>query len=203
MYALYLRKSREEQTEQREETLARHAKYLRCTKQNCPIVLSYFDEVETEILNALKSELKDFEYYLENYIEEEKNKRELLEQELNLINKELSKKDMMINKAREMLELGVYTSEVYINRVNILENEKKSLYEARNALNDNNCDEEERTKKAIPILKNCLEYYHTLSIEDKNRLLKVIIKKIEYSKTIRNSRWHKNGNLSLKLYLKI
>ena len=131
-------------------------------------------------------------------------KKKNQEQELELLTKELFKRDNMLNKACEMLEIGIYTKEKYLDRVNILEHEKTEILANMQRIKASNIDDSIRIKKAIPILEKVLDEYWNLSAKDKNDLLKTIIDKIEYTKTTRNNRWHKNiDDLSLKIFLKI
>lgn len=185
-------------------TMQKVNEYFRCLKPNCPTVLSYFDVVEKRIIEELKEELKNFNYFIENYGEEIEKQNKLKEHELVLLRKEVAKKDGMINKACEMLELGVYTKEKYLSRVNILEADKKALQGQITAIEVSFSDEQTKIRKAIPILEKCLDAYWGLNAQEKNDLLKSFIEKIEYSKTKRNNRWNNSiDDMQLKIYLKI
>jgi DNA invertase Pin-like site-specific DNA recombinase len=184
-------------------TMQKFNEYYKCYK-SCGCVLSYFDVVEKKVIEELKNELSNFNYFIENYGQEMELKKINQEKELELLNKELSKRDNMLNKACEMLELGVYSKEKYLQRVNILEEEKNDIWANIRKLEATNLDENIRIKKAIPILEKVLDEYWNLSAQEKNDLLKAIIDKIEYTKTTRNNRWHKDlDDLTLKIFLKI
>ena len=73
----------------------------------------------------------------------------------------------------------------------------------RSRLNKDN--KTEKIIQAIPKIENCLKTYHTLSIEDKNKLLKSIIKKAYYLKTATGGRWNKEAqdNFSIELELNL
>ena len=184
-------------------TMQKSNEYFKCMKP-CGNILSYFDIVEKKVIDELKQELANFNYFLDNYGQEMEIKKQNQEKELELLNKELIKKDKMMNKACEMLEMGVYSKEKYLSRVNILEQEKNDIRDNIRKLKANNLDENIRIKKAIPILEKVLDEYWNLSAQEKNDLLKTIIEKIEYTKTTRNTRWNKDlDNLNLKIFLKI
>ena len=179
---------------------------IRCINPNCPNVLSYFDDVEKQVIEELKKELSNFNYFIENYSEEIKNKKRNISKDIELLKKELTKKENMINKACELLEMGVYSKEKYLTRVNILEDEKRLLEANMSELEASilKVDSNAKIKKAIPILEKVLDEYWKLDIQSKNDLLKTIIDKIEYKKTSRNTRWNKNlSDLELKIFLKI
>lgn len=180
--------------------------YFKCINPTCSCVLSYFDEVEKRLIDELKKELSDFNYFIENYIEEVSEKKRNIENNIELLKKELSKKDDMLNKACEMLEMGVYSKEKYLDRVNILETEKSVLTSNIEELEASisNFDNNIKIKKAIPKLEKVLDEYWNLDTKQKNDLLKTIIDKIEYTKTKRNNRYDKTlSDMELKIYLKI
>ena len=185
-------------------TMQKCNEYFRCISVNCPTMLSYFDIVEKKVIEELKEELKNFNYFIDNYGEEIENQKKSQEREITLINQEINKKESMINKACEMLELGVYSKEKYLERVNILESNIKALKEQLTVIQSSFNNEEERARKAIPILEKCIDAYWGLNTREKNDLLKSFIDHIEYSKSVRNTRWNHNlDNMELKIYLKI
>lgn len=175
-----------------------------CRTVGCPNVQEYCYIIENKVLSELQSELKDFNYFLNNYENEMKSKQVTIKNEIAIIESEILKKENMINRACEMLEEGIYTKEKYLSRVNILEQDLNALKSNLRALNNINYDETERYKTAIPILEKVLDVYWDLKPKDKNDLLKSIIEKIEYTKTERNSKGNINPDLvDLKIYLKI
>lgn len=179
---------------------------IRCINPNCSNVLSYFDDIEKQVIEELKKELSNFNYFIENYQDEVENKKRNIENDIELLKKELTKKDKMINKACELLEMGIYSKEKYLSRVNILEEEKSILEANMDELEASllKVDSNAKIKKAIPILEKVLDEYWNLDTKSKNDLLKTIIDKIEYKKTSRNNRWNKNlSDLELKIFLKI
>lgn len=185
-------------------TLQKKQQYFRCPTAHCPTVLSYIDDVEKRVIEELKMELKNFNYFIDNYGEEIEKQNKSREMELGLLRKEIDKKSKMINKACEMLELGVYTKEKYLERVNILEGDIKALKEQIKVLDASFNIEEAKIRKAIPILEKCLDAYWELNPQEKNDLLKSFIDHIEYSKSKRNNRWQNNlDDMQLKIYLKI
>ena len=62
------------------------------------------------------------------------NRREAIEKEREIYLSELKKKQAMIDKASEMLEIGVYSVEKYLERENILRNEMNALQANLDAL---------------------------------------------------------------------
>lgn len=178
---------------------------FRCHRERCPNVISYFDVVEKRLIDELKAELADFNYFLDNYEEEITAQRNAVNTEINIVKKQIAKKEKMINKACEMLEEGIYSKEKFLERTALLGKEKELLQANLSALeNSPISDQDVRAKKAIPILEKVLTHYWDLSPADKNALLKTIIDRVEYTKTKHNTRWNKElDDLELKIYLKI
>ena len=185
-------------------TMQKSNGFFRCAVINCPQILSYFDVVEKKVIEELKEELKNFNYFIDNYGEEIEKQNKARDAEIALLQKEIDKKKGMFDRACEMLELGVYTKEKYLERVNILESDISALQAQITALQASYNNEEARVRKAIPILEKCLDAYWGLNAQEKNDLLKSFIDHIEYKKTQRNTRWDKTlDDLELKIYLKI
>lgn len=185
-------------------TMQKVNQYFRCLTAHCPTVLSYADDVEKRVIEELKAELKNFNYFIDNYGAEIEKQNKSREKELALLRKEIDKKTKMLDKACEMLELGVYSKEKYLERVDILESDIKSLKEQIKVLETSFNNEEIKIRKAIPIIEKCLDAYWGLNPQEKNDLLKSFIDHIEYSKSKRNNRWQKDlDDMQLKIYLKI
>lgn len=177
---------------------------FRCNRVGCSTVMSYFEDVEKRVIEELKQELANLNYFLDNYGAEIEKEAKIKEEKLKVLEKELIKKEKMIDKACEMLEMGVYSKEKYLSRVNTLEEEKANIKTNIEELEASVNNDTSKVRKAIPIFENVLDIYWTLNARDKNDILKSIIDKIEYRKTKYNTRWNKNlDDLDLKIFLKI
>lgn len=178
-----------------------NVEYIKCKNIACNTTSSRLTVIEEEIIKALKIELDNFNYYLENSEEKIKTKKELVAKEVELITQELTKKNNMINKACELLEEGIYTKDKYLERVSILNKDIDSLNNALNILKATTFDEHERISSAVPILTKVLNDYHKANVEQRNRLLKSIINKIIYTKnnSCYNTKNHINFDLDIDL----
>ena len=161
---------------------------LRCRTKDCPNMSCSLYDIEERTIEELEKKLKDFRYYIENSSNEILNKKKLINDEIELINKEINKKEGMIEKCCEMLEEGIYTKEKYLSRVNILENDLQALKVALNGLKKVNFDESDNILKTIPKLELVLNEYWNLDSEQKNKVLKTILNKISYKKDTRKVR---------------
>lgn len=137
--------------------------------------------VESALIDQLKIELKDFNYILNNYEEDLKTKRQERDENIARIQKAIEKQNKALTVACEMLESGVYSVDLFKARTSAIE---KNVEELKNHLETlQSMDiKDERAKKAVPILSQVLEQYDTLSVKDKNNLLKRIIKRIDYTR---------------------
>lgn len=136
--------------------------------------------------------------------DEIEREKKMAETEKNLILKEITRKESMINRCDEMLEEGIYSKEKYISRTQSLEKDLSALRESLQELESRSYSDIENKKNAIPIMSKVLEEYWNLSATDKNKLLKSIIDKIEYTKTERNTRYNPDEvKFTLKIFLKI
>ena len=111
----------------------------------------------------------------------------------------------MLDKASEMLEIGVYSVEKYLERENILRKDIDALQANLDALSDTSeLEEIEKLENAVPILEKCLDEYWTLKPAEKNEILKSFVDKILYSKSIKNNSHHKNlDDANVEIFLKI
>lgn len=181
--------------------------FLTCRTRHCTNSGTYLIDIEKSIIDELTQELQGFNYFLDNYGDEINKKKENKQKEIELIKKEILKKEKMLNKCCELLEEGIYTKEKYTQRVNILE---KDLLDLRNNLaeaENNNIDTEDNIKKAIPILEKVASEYWSLGAEEKNKLLKSIVEKVEYKKDKPQESWAVKNNIKnnfeLKIFMKI
>ena len=154
----------------------------RCITHGCKNRRIVCPAIETALLEKLKTELKDFNYLLDNYEDELKSKRQKRDEEIEIVSKEIEKQQNAINVACEMLESGVYTKESFTKRTNIIEGKLKELNAQLTELENLEIKEDERANKALPILSKVIDKYDTLDAKEKNNLLKKIIKSIDYTR---------------------
>lgn len=177
-----------------------------CPTRGCPTVSDYLDNVENEVINSLRALYNSYNYQLQpeqlNSFSLE-NKQSLLQikkQELAEINK---RRDGLFG----FLERGVYTDDMFKERMKIIE---KELNAAASALDQLTSDYEllsarlHEHSEFIPKCRALLENYDFLSPVEKNTLYKELIDKIVYTKTKRSTRGNLNEILfTLDIYPKI
>jgi hypothetical protein len=179
---------------------------LICKTIGCKCVCSDLDLVEQKVVELLHQELNNYKYFIANYEKENKNNAKTYEKQIKKIDKELTAlqddlQNALINYNRKKI-----TEQEYIFLRNYTLKEENRLTGQKRAIEDKMKTEElESRKKAVPILENFINEYHTLSVEDKHKMFKSIIDKIIYDKTATDGRWNADARSSftLELFLKI
>lgn len=167
---------------------------IMCQSNVCDNISSYLPYVEESVLNSLSEWVR--EYKLKwgkdntsdtcSEINVHKIALKKIEEKILIFNKQ-------IDNLHDLLEQGIYSSEMFLERNRIL---SKKLDEAINhkkeikAKIDNELLLNESKTTIIPKIENLLKVYHTLpNAQEKNRMLKEVLEKVTYVKD-RNGRWH-------------
>lgn len=157
---------------------------LVCNTKYCKTASSYLHIVEDELLTALKVYLHNYRYFLDNYEAEIVKEVKGNTSEIKALKAKIEKYNKAKKNALRNYNLEDITREEYLEEKKELEAYIKACEERIEKLEENKEEDKLiRYKKAVPILEKCLDQYDTLSIEDKNSLLKAIVKNVEYSKS--------------------
>lgn len=167
---------------------------LLCSNIACDNVSSSLKVVEEKLLQAISNWIKDYkiEYDLEKQFKTQDNELFYAES-IKLANMELEKLKIKEEKIYNCLEDGTYSTEVFRQRIGIVNDKKKALEdniaELHNQLNSIRQKNKNRSE-IIPKAEHLINIYYTLpDAQTKNQLLKEIVEKAVYIKTI-NTRWH-------------
>lgn len=176
-----------------------------CSNQHCDMVGACLQRIEREILEDLKKQLVDFNYYVNNYekeiVKEQADKQKTI---VRINNKIKGLKDELKN-LRRAYNREEFTYEEYLEDKQDIESELNELVaQLEEFENDEDSNTLVKYKKAIPMLQECLTEYDKMSIPQKNEALKSIIERITYSKTKRlNWRVEDEDDLELHIELKL
>lgn len=179
-----------------------HADTLMCSRPRCKCVSSELELVEDKIITSLSIILSEYKNYVNNYEEEVKKEICTNKEMIEIIDHEINKIKIQIERACELVETGAYTQDLFRIRNNVLNekleillNQKKEL----SRLKDKTKDLYSK-KKAIPILEDVIsKYSKDMTAEERNALLSTIIKQVIYKKE-KGGRYLK-ANFSLKIIL--
>lgn len=153
--------------------------YLVCPNVNCDTKSSSLESVENRLIKELSAALKDYKYIVTNY--DSFNTKDSIENEKKALNKEIEKIKGMLDKACDMLELGVYSKEKYLERTDKLTKNMDMIQERLKELSAVS-EDKNNLQTAIPIIEKVINDYNLLSPTDKNKLLKAILSKVVYHK---------------------
>lgn len=168
---------------------------LRCVNsRNCHNVSSDYDVVEKEIITALREWLKGYRIKIDTvgYAKD----IETLRNQNKKFSTELQKLNAQLENAYNLVEQGVYTLEIFKSRQEKL---NTSVSEVKAKISENELTiarmEQSDNAKAnlIPQTETLLASYDEMSNEERNALLKEILKKIGYKKEA-------NGRIEIDLY---
>ena len=166
---------------------------LMCSSLHCNCVSSYLEVVEKVLIDKLSIELENRRHFLDNYEQELKKEKVSNQKELKEVEKKIEEINGYIKNALKKNAMDIITDQQYLELKADFESELKPLIKRKEELI--NTEDEERIiqyKKSIPILEYCIKAYPSLSIEDKNDLLKTFIDKIIYKKEV-GGRWNKEA----------
>ena len=168
-YAMYIKKDKK-------------AERLNCSNR-CGSRGTNILRVEKRILDDMKEYFKNLIIDFEQLNEDNKFNNDF--KKLEIIQLNIDKKKNQLNKLYELLEQGIYTTELFLERSKIINDELHDLQGNLDILklrvNDNGIIQENINE--IPKIQNILDIYETLSIEEKNIFLKSIINRITYYKS--------------------
>ena len=183
-----------------------YADGLICTNRYCHNVSADLWRVERAVINALKDIVCKYE--IQQQEDTEPAFSDLSEQqELSLYHSQQEKLYRQMNKIYEAYELGIYSSEIFLERTQKvkkeIENINVHITEKQNSIKKLHMVENQK-KQFIPKVKNIITIYDTLIFaEEKNKLLKEVIEKITYSKE-HTARFTKDyENFEIVVYPKI
>ena len=161
---------------------------LICQNKDCDNISSKLCIVEEKIISSLKDWLKEYRIDYDNYVIEAKHKlRNNYEETISDLKKELEVQNKKLASVYDFFEEGTYTRKMFLERCQLISatitNLELNIEEFKKRIElENKNDEGKRT--LIPKLQNVLDLYPNLqTAEQKNNLLKTIVKRVEYIKT--------------------
>lgn len=166
---------------------------LKCSNRYCDTVASKLYLVDNAVIDFLTNWIEEYKVNVErnspllpeSTLDVYKNNLAALTTELDTVNAQ-------INKTYDLLEQGIYTPEIFAERREKLIARKAEL----DAKISDISGELEKYRESrsirenfIPHFENVLAVYRTTpDIAEKNRLLKTIVRRISYTKDVRNTR---------------
>ena len=183
------------------QTVPREPLIFCISRSACPTISHRYDEIERMVLDTLRVWLSAYTFNGNPFPQQDETAP--LRASLQLLEKRLNELDTRMHRAFELVETGVYTPTLYLERKNALDAERTSLLRQQGDIQA----ELEQLERAIADrrafalrLQHVLDAYGQASnAREQNRLLKTVIEKIVYTKTERVTANHP-GNLHLQIY---
>ncbi|WP_322020330.1 hypothetical protein [Clostridium butyricum] len=158
------------------------------------------DFFEKEVLKKLESYLRKYKAEIENNTETNSNV-EIYSKQIIELKKELTLLSKQKLNLFDLLERGIYTEDIFIERSNNINTRIQNLEQEISKLN--NMIEYENTKldiNHVVMFENVINgYKSTNDIQLQNELLKTIISEITYLKTPEQ----KNDDFSINVHIKL
>ena len=167
---------------------------FRCVNgRNCHNSSASYDEVEREIISALKEWLEGYKVKIDTQGFAEDIAK--CDSQIDGLKEEKEKLNKQLDNAFTLVEQGIYTLELFKTRREKIE---ASISEVQNRISQVNklkkaLGEKEALPQLIPQTEELLQSYNEMTPEEKNRLLKAVLYKIEYKK-------EHGGKIEIDLY---
>lgn len=183
------------------QTVPREPLIFCISRSACPTISHRYDEIERMVLDTLRVWLSAYTFDGNPFPQQDKTAP--LRSSLQLLEKRLTELDTRMHRAFELVETGVYTPTLYLERKNALDAERTSLLRQQGDIQAEleQLEHAAAHRRAFALrLQHVLDAYgQAANAREQNRLLKAVIEKIVYTKTERVTANHP-GNLHLRIY---
>ncbi|MEK5500952.1 recombinase family protein [Bacillus sp. FSL M8-0168] len=167
--------------------------HIKCyNAPRCQNKASNFELVEQRLLQGLQAWLADYKAQwdkFENHVNDENEKQEIEIKKAALasLKNELKQTEKQKLKLFELLERGIYSEELFLERSQVitatLDELKTNIKKIEQELNTNQQQQKENIKEILPYYENILDlYFKTDDPKKKNAMLKSILHKAVYNK---------------------
>lgn len=182
---------------------------LICRLTSCDNISSQLNYVEERIIQALGVWLNEYKmkWNIKDTDQPTNIQHDVKKEAVRKLDKELEILDKQLNNLHDLLEQGIYSTDKFLERSKLLNDKLQDTQRIRKSLLDDLSTEivrEENRKNVIPKVEKVLEVYHTVnSPSEKNTLLREVLEKVVYTKTV-NGRWHNRpDDFEIILYPKL
>ena len=164
---------------------------LMCKTDGCSTIGSPLDLVEEKVIESLAD-------WVAKYKAEAPVSQSSIPEKEQLLSNARQEHEQLIKqkeKLYDFLEQGIYTTDVFLERSNSLQNRIQTSSERIAFLEKDLEDEKKREANAnnfLPACQNLLDCYWELSVQDRNKALKLLLESVEYRKISKNKRGEKD-----------
>ena len=165
-------------------------------------VSSDLRDVESALLEALRAWMADFEM---NVPDDSPIDTSALDTASAALEKELAQLDFQEAKAYDLVEQGVYTTEVFLSRTQLIAERREKAKQQLEDIETERCyllNIQQSNSEIVPRIRHVLDVYEVSTAKQKNDMLKEVLDKVEYHKTTR-ARSKNGSDMQLILYPKL
>lgn len=159
--------------------------WYRCATKGCDCMISYCDILEERIVAAMKEWWQGIAITLS----EATGSTDEAQRQLNIMSKQMQTLLDQQNNICGLLERGIYTEEMFLKRNKVLCEEIEELkvrIEEMEETCHNNMEFTEAQELFFPTTVHLLDCYDMMTVEERNRLWKLMMKKITYYRNPQN-----------------
>lgn len=178
---------------------------LMCPDKDCDCMSSPLDDVESAVLDALRTWLADYKIKLSKLPAAERQSMKAAQGEAAQLEQSLAAMEKQRNNLYDLLEKGVYSTELFMERSKVLADKiaemQAELDASRRRAASGQVLEKARFE-IIPRVEHVLDTYPELTdVAAKNALLKEVLDKVVYSKT-QGGQW-KESDMKVYIFPKV
>ena len=175
---------------------------LMCQTRGCPTIMHDLQDIERQVIENLRRWLDDLQ--AESVCDDIAPNLESLRTSLARLDTELRKLSEREARTYTLLEDGIYSAEEFKSRRAAIAAERTAFLSSRAAAQEE-LDQTEQALRSrrdlVPAVANVLDvYWNTDSMEERNKLLRTIVRRIDYHKTIRITRANNPTDLALTIH---
>ncbi|KAF5063587.1 Recombinase [anaerobic digester metagenome] len=179
---------------------------LICNTHGCANISAPLYAVESRLLEALEHWVEEYKISLKNPNDKTLSKKNVIESTTEALQKEIASLHTQLDNTFDLLEQGVYTTEIFTKRNQVL---TEKISEKEGQLQDligkvrMIKKQEIQNTTFIPKIEYLLDVYYQLPPAEQNKLLREVVDHADYKKTV-NGRWHNSpDNFELQVYPRI
>ncbi len=165
--------------------------YIVCHARACDNVSSPFHYVEERVLAALSEWLGDYKLKWEEQISDPSSNGAIMQKSLKKIEAEIATLEKQLGATHDFLEQGIYTTEQFLERSRTISERIGEAKKSRKALEAElglSAARDESRRTIVPKVEHLLDVYRLLpTAAQKNELLKEVLEKVVYTKTVNGS----------------
>lgn len=164
---------------------------LVCGNKYCDVSSCDFETVEEFVLLALQDKIGEMRVMSQQQLNRSENEAKVIQAQIKKVQKELDILETQQSKLYDLLEQGIYTQEIFLERQATLSQKKTDFKEKLIQLRETIPPPPIDFERTITNVKRVLEDYPNADPEEQNELLSGVISRIWYDRE-KSNRFHQN-----------